>query len=84
MRSNVPIDQVILRSETMTTKRLFVEQRPEGDFAVRKPLSLRASAVLPTQAEAIQRARELNPNTAPLVERVRRTSVGKPDQWRKP
>ena len=68
----------------MTTNRLFVEQRPQGDYAVRKPNSERASAVLPTQAEAIERARELNPSVAPLVERVRHTTVGKPDQWRKP
>jgi hypothetical protein len=63
---------------------LFVEQRSEGDYAVRKPNSERASAVLPTQAEAIARARKLNPNATPLVERVRHTKVGKPDQWRKP
>ena len=68
----------------MTMNRLFVEKRPEGDYAVRKPNSERASAVLPTQAEAIQRARDLSPNTSPLVERVRHTSKGKPDQWRKP
>lgn len=68
----------------MASKRLFVEQRPQGDFAVRKPNSERASAVLPTQGAAIQRARELNPGVQPLVERVRNTSVGKPDQWRKP
>jgi len=68
----------------MLDSRLFVEQRPEGDYAVRRPNSGRASAVLPTQAEAIERARELNPHVAPLVERVRHTSAGKPDQWRKP
>ncbi len=68
----------------MTMKRLFVEQRPEGDYAVRRPNSQRASDVLPTQAKAIARARVLNPSVAPLVERVRTTSVGKPDQWRKP
>lgn len=68
----------------MTDKRLFVEQRPQGDFAVRRAHSERASAVLPTQAKAIERAREINPGTAPHVERVRHTSIGKPDQWRKP
>jgi len=68
----------------MADKRLFVEQRPQGDYAVRKPNSERASAVLPTQAEAIERARELNPSTPPLVERVRHTTIGKPDRWRKP
>ena len=63
---------------------LFVERRPEGDYAVRRPNSQRASDVLSTQAEAIERARELNPDATPLVERVRHTSAGKPDQWRKP
>jgi hypothetical protein len=64
-------------------KQLFVEKRPEGDFAVRKANSERASDVLPTQAEAIARAKELSPGAAPLVERVRKTDAGKPDQWRK-
>lgn len=65
-------------------EQLFVERRPEGDYAVRKPDAERASDVLPTQAEAIERARELNPGKAPLVERVRHTTGGKPDKWRKP
>lgn len=68
----------------MTEKRIYVEQRPQGDYAVRRPNSERASDVLPTQSEAIQRARELNNGVAPHVERVRHTSKGKPDQWRKP
>jgi hypothetical protein len=34
----------------MTDKRMFIERRPEaGDYAVRRPDSERASAVLPTQ-----------------------------------
>ena len=64
-------------------KKLFVEQRPEGDYAVRKANSERASDVLPTQAKAIERARELNPGASPVVERVRNTTSGKPDKWRK-
>ena len=68
----------------MANERLYIEQRPQGDYAVRKAHSERANAVLPTQAKAIERARELNPSAPPLVERVRHTSVGKPDQWRKP
>jgi hypothetical protein len=63
---------------------LFVERRPQGDYAVRRGGSERASAVLPTQQEAIERARELNPGHEPLVERVRQTNVGDPDKWRKP
>lgn len=68
----------------MSDEQLFVERRPEGDYAVRRPNAERASAVLPTQAEAIKRARELSPGKAPLVERVRYTSNGEPDKWRKP
>lgn len=68
----------------MSDKKIFVERRPEGDYAVRKPNSERASDVLPTQAEAIERASELNHGVAPLVERVRHTAGGKPDKWRKP
>ncbi len=68
----------------MDKDRLFVERRQQGDYAVRKPNSDRASAVLPTQAEAINKARELNPGKSPRVERVRYTEGGKPDKWRKP
>jgi hypothetical protein len=63
---------------------LYVERRPEGDYAVRKPDSERASSVAPTQAQAIERARQLNPDAAVHVERVRNTSAGNPDKWRKP
>jgi hypothetical protein len=62
----------------------FIERRDEGDYAIRKPNSERASDVLPTQQEAIERARQMNPDAAIHVERVRRTDVGKPDQWRRP
>jgi len=67
----------------MKKDQLFVERRPQGDYAVRRPNAQRASDVLPTQREAIERARELNPSGRPLVERVRDTSVGHPDKWRK-
>ena len=63
---------------------IFVEQREEGDYAVRRPGSERASDVLATQRQAIERARELNPTGAVLVERVRETYVGGRDKWRKP
>jgi hypothetical protein len=64
-------------------KRIYVEKRSEGDFAVRRANSERASDVRPTQREAIERARELNPGTSPHVERVRNTTGGSPDKWRK-
>jgi hypothetical protein len=68
----------------MSDKRIYVEQREEGDYAVRRAGAERASAVEPTQEEAIERARELNPGVAPHVERVRDTKVGHRDKWRKP
>ncbi len=68
----------------MSKNRLFVERRPQGDFAVRKPNSGRASDVLPTQAEAINRAKELSNGKPPFVERVRFTKAGRPDKWRIP
>lgn len=66
------------------SEKIFVERRPEGDYAVRRPNSQRASGIAPTQSEAIGEARRLNPNGPVLVERVRTTNVGKPDKWRKP
>ena len=38
---------------------LFVEPREQGDYAVRRPNSKRASAVEPTQAKAERRARQI-------------------------
>lgn len=63
--------------------RLFVERREQGDYAIRRSDSERASDVRPTQAEAIDRAREMDHSDI-LVERVRHTDRGKPDKWRKP
>lgn len=68
----------------MKKDQLFVERRPQGDYAVRRPNSQRASDVLPTQREAIERARQLNPNSTPHIERVRNTDRGGRDKWRKP
>jgi hypothetical protein len=65
-------------------KKLYVEQREEGDYAVRRQGSDRASDVKPTLAEAIERAEEIDPDAAILVERVRDTSKGGRDKWRKP
>jgi len=63
---------------------LFIEQRPDGGFGVRRLGVGRASAVESTQADAIERAREIAPQASILVERVRNTNVGSRDKWRKP
>jgi hypothetical protein len=65
-------------------RELFVERREEGDYAIRRGGSKRASGVEPTQSEAIERAAEIDPNAAILVERVRDTDRGSRDKWRKP
>ena len=68
----------------MSDKRIYVERREDGDWAVRRGGSERASDVKPTQREAIERAKELEPNSTPHVERVRNTDVGRRDKWRSP
>jgi hypothetical protein len=67
----------------MKDKRIYIERREQGDYAVRRANSERASDVLPTQRDAIERARELSPGSHPHVERVRTTPRGSPDKWRK-
>jgi len=64
-------------------KKLFVEKRDDGQFAVSKANAQRASALADTQKEAIEIAKKLNPGHSPDVERVRHTKNGGPDQWRK-
>jgi Uncharacterized protein conserved in bacteria (DUF2188) len=68
----------------MPKGKIFVERREQGDYAVRQPDSERASAVCPTQEEAIERAREIAPEVSILVERVRDTKRGGRNKWRKP
>jgi hypothetical protein len=67
----------------MSKDEFFIEKRPQGDFAVRRPNSERASAVESTQKDAIARAKGMNPDATIHVERVRNTDVGHPDKWRK-
>jgi hypothetical protein len=65
--------------------RFFIERREdEGDYAIRKPGADRASGIADTQREAIERAREMDPNATIEVERVRDTNRGGRDKWRKP
>jgi hypothetical protein len=69
----------------MSRKQLFIERREQGDYAVRKPNSGRASIVTRTQSEAVDWAQGHVPDGGQiLVERVRNTDRGHPDKWRKP
>ena len=62
---------------------IYVEPRDEGGYSVKREGAKRASAVLPTQKEAIARARELEPGKQPNVARVRNVSGRGPDKFRK-
>jgi Uncharacterized protein conserved in bacteria (DUF2188) len=69
----------------MPDKRMYVEKRAEeGDYAVRRAGSKRASAVKSTQKKAIKKSRKIEPKSTPRVERVRKTKTGGPDKWRSP
>jgi Uncharacterized protein conserved in bacteria (DUF2188) len=79
------VDVIFIYGEwKMSKKELYVERREEGDYAIRRPGSERASDVRDTQAEAIDRAHDIDPDAAIHVERVRYTNRGTPDKWRKP
>jgi hypothetical protein len=65
-----------------TGKHYFVEQTEDGRYAVRPKGSARAAVVADTQREAIDRAKDLNPDDHPDVERVRNTNAGGRDKWR--
>jgi uncharacterized protein YdaT len=60
-----------------------IEKRDDGRFGVKRPGAKRASAVKDTQTDAVARARELDPGTAPIVKRVRKSTEGKKGTWRK-
>lgn len=62
--------------------KVYIERRPDGNYAVQVEGNERASAIERTQGDAIERAREMYPNAKPDVERQRHTDKGKPDQWR--
>jgi Uncharacterized protein conserved in bacteria (DUF2188) len=67
----------------MIDDQLYVERNSEGDYTVRKARSKEPLAVCPTQAEAIKKAKKLNPDKKPHIERVRNTPKGTRDKWRK-
>jgi hypothetical protein len=62
---------------------VFIERRPQGDYAVTRSGSEKAIKVFPTQKEAVERAREVSPNGTIFVERVRTSTRGTRDKWRR-
>lgn len=65
-----------------TGKHYFIEQSEDGKYAVRAKDSDHASGLFDTQQEAIEYAKQLNPEDHPNVERVRNVATGGRDQWR--
>jgi hypothetical protein len=57
---------------------IYVERRPQGGYAVRRYGAERPAKVVPTQKEAVERARAISPRATILVERVR----GSRYKWR--
>lgn len=63
--------------------KIFIERREEnGDFAIRRPGSTRASGTGPTQRAAAELGREMYPDATIFLERVRNTKAGRRDKWR--
>lgn len=60
-----------------------IEKRDDGTYAVKRTGKKKASAVTATQAEAIARARVLEPGAGPIVKRERKSPAGKKGTWRK-
>jgi len=69
-------------SGTDRKNELFVTRREDGRYNVLRPDAQRASAVTDTQREAIERAKQIEPDAAIHVQRVRSVPPG-PDKFRK-
>lgn len=67
----------------MSKDQYFVERRDNGKYAVIKGGAERASGLFDTQRAAADKAKELGGGAKPHIERVRHTSKGQPDKWRK-
>ena len=64
-----------------TNKTYYIEPREYG-YAVVAENAEKASALPRTQAQAIAKAKQLNPNKKPHIARVEDTTKGKPDKFR--
>ena len=62
---------------------LYIERNPNGNYEVKERGNPNPIAVAPTQKQAEEKAKQLEPNIRPDVERIRHTDRGGPDQWRK-
>jgi len=63
------------------SEKYFIERRDGGKYRILKPNAERASAVAPTQSEAVSKAKALNPEATIHIERIRNVGPGR-DKWR--
>ncbi|HYZ74155.1 MAG TPA: DUF2188 domain-containing protein [Chthoniobacterales bacterium] len=63
-------------------EQIYIEERADGKYAIRKGNSERASAVEDTQEKAVEVARQMFPGIKPHIERVRNVETGGRDKWR--
>ena len=71
-------------SNAKNSTRIYVEQIENGNYTAKFGGSSSQIVEAPTQALTIQVAQSFYPDATIEVERVRNTSVGGRDQWRKP
>lgn len=64
-------------------KKLYVERLPNMNYGVKESHDKKPLVTATTQAKAIKKAQQMDPKQL-LVERVRMTSKGRRDKWRKP
>ena len=62
-------------------EQIYIEERTDGKFAIRRGNSERASAVEDTQEKAEEVASQMFPQVKPHIERVRNVKTGGRDQW---
>lgn len=64
-------------------RQVFIERRDDGKYEVKHAREKDPGIVRGTQGEAIDAARRQYPGVRPDVERVRNTTRGHRDKWRK-
>ncbi|HEX6564912.1 MAG TPA: DUF2188 domain-containing protein [Chthoniobacterales bacterium] len=63
-------------------EQIYIEERADGKYAIRRGNSERASAVEDTQEKAVEVAGRMFPGIKPHIERIRNVKTGGRDQWR--
>ena len=68
----------------MASKNIYIERGDDGKYRAKHAHGASTGIVTGTQREAIDAVKRQFPGAHPDVERVRNTSGGRRDKWRKP